>query len=143
MTDDKTGCIRTLNDRLRMTGTGGQIVVTSGVAALAAPTVAAIFRAVQTFGDFTPDNDPYGEHDFALIEVAGERLMFKIDYYDRAMTGLSPDAARQKSVERIPLGRIATPEEVANVVLFLASDKASYVTAVNINMDGALVPVVV
>jgi len=59
------------------------------------------------------------------------------------MTGLSADEVRQKSVERIPLGRIATPEEVANAVLFLASSKASYITAVNINMDGALVPMVV
>ncbi len=59
------------------------------------------------------------------------------------MTGLSPEEARQKNVARIPLGRIATPEEIANAVLFLASSKASYITAVNINMDGGSTPVVV
>lgn len=93
MTEDRAGCIRTLNDRLRKTGAGGRVVVTNGISALPAPTIAAVFLAVQTFDDFTSANDPHGEHDFALIEAAGERLMFKIDYYDRAMTGLSPDPA--------------------------------------------------
>jgi len=45
------------------------------------------------FDDFGPDNDPHGEHDFGLIEVGGQRIMFKIDYYDRAMMGHSPDPA--------------------------------------------------
>jgi hypothetical protein len=93
MTDDKTGRFRALNDQLRTTGNGGRLVVTNGIAALPGHTVTAIFLAVQTFTGFTPDNDPYGEHDFALIEVAGERIMFKIDYYDRDLTGLSPDPA--------------------------------------------------
>lgn len=101
MTEDRTGCIRALNDQLRTTGAGGRLVVTSGIATLPAPTIAAIFHAVQTFSAFTPDNDPYGEHDFALIEVAGERLMFKIDYYDRAMTGLSPDPADPELTARV------------------------------------------
>jgi len=39
----------------------------------------------------------------------------------------------------IPLGRIGTPEEFANVVVFLASDKASYVTGVALQVDGGLI----
>jgi NAD(P)-dependent dehydrogenase (short-subunit alcohol dehydrogenase family) len=46
-------------------------------------------------------------------------------------------------VQRIPLGRMATPDEIANVVTFLSSSKASYVTGVVIGMDGALNPIVV
>lgn len=46
-------------------------------------------------------------------------------------------------VQRIPFGRMATPEEIANVVTFLSSSKASYVTGVIIGMDGASNPVVV
>jgi len=40
---------------------------------------------------------------------------------------------------RIPLGREGTPEEVAAVVVFLASDEASYVTGANLNLSGGLV----
>ena len=40
--------------------------------------------------------------------------------------------------ERVPLGRMATPEDVANAVIFLASDKASYITGQNIIIDGGL-----
>ena len=37
---------------------------------------------------------------------------------------------------RIPLGRVGLAEEVANVIAFLASDAASYVTGTSINLDG-------
>ncbi|MEP7177676.1 MAG: SDR family NAD(P)-dependent oxidoreductase [Pseudonocardiales bacterium] len=39
-------------------------------------------------------------------------------------------------VERIPLGRVATPEDVANAVLYLASDEAAHVSGANIPVDG-------
>jgi NAD(P)-dependent dehydrogenase (short-subunit alcohol dehydrogenase family) len=42
----------------------------------------------------------------------------------------------------IPLGRIGTAEEFANMALFLASDAGSYVTGTAINVDGGLSPVV-
>ena len=90
---ESTERIRALNDQLRASGIGGQWVFTCGVAALPKPDIAAVLLAVKTFTGFTPDNDPYGEHDFALIEVAGERIMFKIDYYDCDMNGLSPNPA--------------------------------------------------
>ena len=90
---DRTGRIRALNDQLRTSGIGGQLVITCGVASLPEPDIAAVLLAVKTFTDFTPDNDPHEEHEFALIEAAGERVMFKIDYYDRALSMHSPDAA--------------------------------------------------
>ena len=90
-----------LNDQLRATGQGGQIVVTHGIAELSLEAKVAIFAAVQAFDCFTSDNDPYGEHDFGSLEVAGERVMFKIDYYDRAMAGHSPDAADPDLTTRV------------------------------------------
>lgn len=44
----------------------------------------------------------------------------------------------QKVIKQIPLGRIGNPEEVANVVEFLASDKASYITGTTIFIDGGM-----
>jgi len=43
---------------------------------------------------------------------------------------------------RVPMGRIGTAEELANMILFLASDAGSYVTGTAINVDGGLCPVV-
>jgi len=40
--------------------------------------------------------------------------------------------------QRVPLGRIATPEDVADAVVFLASDKAKYITGVNLTVDGGI-----
>ena len=40
---------------------------------------------------------------------------------------------------QIPLGRVATPEEFANVVVFLASERASYITGVSVPVDGGWV----
>lgn len=42
-----------------------------------------VFHKVATFDQFTPDNDPYGEHDFGAIHHGDEDVFWKIDYYDR------------------------------------------------------------
>ena len=93
--------IRALNDQLRTTGQGGDFVVTRGIASLDLRTKVAIYAAVQAFDRFTTDNDPYGEHDFGLLEVAGHRIMFKIDYYDTNMTYLSPDPSDPQVTRRV------------------------------------------
>ena len=51
---------------------------------------------------------------------------------DRILT----DVQRRDFVSRIPLGRFAKPEEVANVVAFLASELNTYVTGHNLIVDG-------
>ena len=50
------------------------------------------------------------------------------------------DRSKQRAVDSIPLGRIQKPEDMANVVAFLASDDASYITADTINVAGGLLP---
>jgi len=49
-----------------------------------------------------------------------------------------PVAARAEVTERYPLRRFATPEDVANVAAFLASDEAGYLTGIDIVVDGGL-----
>jgi len=49
---------------------------------------------------------------------------------------LAADHPMAKIAEHIPLGRIGTPEEVINCAIFLASDEASYVTGINLMVDG-------
>jgi len=55
------------------------------------------------------------------------------------MTDMLPEEVRSKYLENIPLGRFGTPEDVAGVVAFLASDEASYITGQVIDIDGGLV----
>jgi NAD(P)-dependent dehydrogenase (short-subunit alcohol dehydrogenase family) len=52
------------------------------------------------------------------------------------MTGLTEAELLERNQARIPLGRLGTPEEVAQVAMFLASDQASYVTGGIVPMDG-------
>ncbi|MBI4634812.1 MAG: SDR family oxidoreductase [Candidatus Rokubacteria bacterium] len=53
--------------------------------------------------------------------------------------GLPTEAYLAKTSAEVPLGRIGTPEEFANVAVFLASERASYVTGVALQVDGGLV----
>ncbi len=55
------------------------------------------------------------------------------------MTEILPEDTKQKYLEKIALGRFGTPEDVANVVAFLASDEAGYVTGQVLDIDGGLV----
>ena len=48
----------------------------------------------------------------------------------------NPQVAVQHWLDHIPLGRLQTPQEIANVVLFLASDQSSYITGTDITSDG-------
>ena len=48
-----------------------------------------------------------------------------------------PDNVIEPIIKEIPLGRIGTPEDIANAFLFLASDMASYITGVILSVDGA------
>lgn len=60
-------------------------------------------------------------------------------FIDTAMTsGLSEDF-RQNALKVIPLGRIGTPDDVANAVRFLASEEASYITGHVLNVNGGMV----
>jgi len=60
-------------------------------------------------------------------------------FIETDMTAALPDAARASLLEDIALGRLGRPEDVAGVVLFLASDLAAYVTGQVLVVDGGMV----
>ena len=93
--------IRHLNDQLRQSLAGGVLVMTAGVIALGHAHELNILRAVAAFETFHQDNELYGEHDFGAVEVEGERLFWKIDYYDRNLSAHSPDPADPSVTTRV------------------------------------------
>ena len=62
---------------------------------------------------------------------------------DAKLANMSIDEAMKRANERLPLGRFAKPEEIADAVVFLASPRASYITGAILAMDGAVTPMVV
>jgi hypothetical protein len=97
----KTDQIRALNDELRQHMQGGLAVITPGVAALGQDAVELIVKTIAVFDGFCHANDPHEEHDFGSFEVDGQKIFFKIDYYDKAMTCHSPDPADPSVTQRV------------------------------------------
>jgi Protein of unknown function (DUF3768) len=83
--------IAALNDELRRTFGTGRVLMTAGFEALPGNTWLKAVKAVRTYSEFNPDNDPYGEHDFGHLVVDGVSLNWKIDYYDLCLSQHSPD----------------------------------------------------
>ena len=97
----QSDAVRDLNDQFRRTFTGGSLMLTAGIVALGAEVQARIITAVQAFDAFTPDNDPYGEHDFGSVEINEEKVFFKLDYYDLNRAMHSEDPADPSKTERV------------------------------------------
>jgi NAD(P)-dependent dehydrogenase (short-subunit alcohol dehydrogenase family) len=70
------------------------------------------------------------------------RVQMSLDAESR-LTGKPPEELLKFNEARIPLGRYAKPEEIADAVLFLTSDRASYISGAILTIDGALTPLVV
>jgi hypothetical protein len=98
---DTTARICALNDQLRRFGRGGRVMITSGIETRGAAAIARILAAVAGFDAFTSDNDPYGEHDCATLDVDGIQVFFKVDYYDRDLTYHSPDPSDPSVTQRV------------------------------------------
>ena len=90
-----------LNDQFRKDRVGGYFCITEGIVNLGYPTYLQILAAIAEFDDFTPDNDPHSEHDFGSLQIAGETIFWKIDYYDESQTYASPDPSDPSVTQRL------------------------------------------
>ena len=93
--------IRALNDRARQSFAGCRVAVTAGIAVLGHAAVYEIFDLIEAYNDFTPANDPYGEHDFGSFMFQDHQIFWKIDYFDLDYTMHSPDPADETVTARV------------------------------------------
>ena len=93
--------IKTLNDNFRKTFIGGRVMLTSGIRAKTQDEIAEILEKVRSFDNFTTANDPYGEHDFGSFDYKGQKIFFKIDYYDLNYEYISENPADTTITNRV------------------------------------------
>ena len=90
----------------------------AAIASLLPQDQAAILDRVRTFDDFTPENDPHGEHDFGSFEHKGRTIFWKIDYYDLFLNNGSSDPSDPALTRRVLTvmlrGRILAPRAAAS-----------------------------
>ena len=114
---------------------GGVVINIASVAALRPrpgmtwynATKAAVVNLTQSMAaELAPDHIRVN----AIAPVAGRTAMFDV------MFGDGVDVASERLVESIPLGRLCTPEDIANAAVYLASDEAAFITGVILPVDG-------
>jgi hypothetical protein len=94
--------IRLLNDTFRLDPQRwGRLMITAGVNDKGPVFVLHAVQCVRTFAEFNDDNDPHGEHDFGSFKLLGEKLFWKIDYYDKTMEYGSEDPSDQSKTTRV------------------------------------------
>ena len=93
--------IAQLNDELRKTGSGGQVMITRGVHALTGLDVSNLLRALADYDDFDATNDPHGERDFGAFDFRERELLWKVDYFDTELKFGSDDPADPNITRRV------------------------------------------
>lgn len=105
MADENTPQVRELNDQLRASLRAipeGRVVMTLAVSNLSSDDLYSVLEAIALFNSFTPDNDPYGEHDFGSVTVGQlGQFFWKIDYYDLEYEYGSEDPSDPTKTKRV------------------------------------------
>lgn len=93
--------IAALNDAFRANPVLGTFVLTAGIRNNSSENIANIISKVRNFNDFNEGNNPYGERDFGAFDFKGQKIFWKIDYYDRNFEFASLDAADPTVTNRV------------------------------------------
>lgn len=93
--------IQTLNDNFRKSLLGGKVILTRGIYSRGQAFINEILNSVKTFNNFNSKNDPYNEHDYGSFEYDGQKIMWKIDYYDRNLCCCSTDPTDESKTVRV------------------------------------------
>lgn len=93
--------IAILNNKFRKSLIGGEVLLSAGISAMSLEDKANIISLVQNFDDFNENNDPYKEHDCASFDYKGNKILWKIDYYDLNHKYMSEDPANPDITNRV------------------------------------------
>jgi hypothetical protein len=90
---EKSAKIALLNDNFRNTLEGGLVLVTKEFDELSDELKSSAIEKIREFSDFSVDNDPYCEHDVAIVRLESLKKAFKfhIDYYDKGDNNLGAE----------------------------------------------------
>ena len=136
--------IRGVLPSMRARGGGSIVVMTSSSIKVPIPNLilSNVFRAgvaalAKTLAEeFAPNN--IRVNNVLPGRIATERLLY-LDRVTAERLGVDPETVRQRVIATIPLGRYGDPEEFANAVVFLASERASYISGASLQVDGGYI----
>ncbi|GBD17201.1 7-alpha-hydroxysteroid dehydrogenase [bacterium HR26] len=125
---------------------GGGVIITMTSSSIKQPIsnliLSNVFRAgvaalAKTLADeLAPDN--IRVNNVVPGRIATERVA-QLDQANAARLGVDVETVRQSMLAQIPLRRYGEPEEFADAVVFLASDRASYITGATLQVDGGMI----
>ena len=145
---DMTLSVITLTDAflpaMRARGWGRIVTIVSSGAMQPIPVlgISNTLRAALVAWSKTLSNEIAADGVTANILVPGRIATDRVTLTDEAIAareGLTVDAVRARSFAAIPTGRYGRPEEIADMVAFLASARAGYITGTTIRVDGGIV----
>lgn len=132
---------------LRRSGRGSVVIVSSVQAVVTQTAVAAYTASKGALLSLTRamavDEAPHGVRVNVVLPGSVDTPMLRASaatFSDGSPEGIEATLAQWGSAH--PLGRIARPSEVAEVIAFLASDRASFVTGADVRVDGGLISVI-
>src|SRR5262249_15641458 len=137
-------CLQVFGRRLVAQGEGGRMLVTASISGLRGGTfygayAASKFALIGLTQTMAEELAPHG----VLVNcvcpgLVDTDMMARLAREQATLTGSAVDSIVAENVQRVPLGRYATPEEIADAFVFLASPLARYVTGQRVVVDGGM-----